>query len=331
MNVFTLVAACTAFSPSIAAFVGRKAFLGNGMQPDVVAKTLSHVEDEWRAQAAVFAECGVTAGLAGASIVNCQDAPSSFAKSCNTVVSAIVQGSGGDKNVAKEYMSDVCSQHAITGWHQTECHAIALSVRNAMGADKYENRVGFNSAKLCTGVWARFLTGAKERTAKETAEREVAEKKLADEAEVAEKEAAEKAKKLSERKKVDEAEHKKRESEAKAADAKAQAAEAAARAAQSKAESVKLSQAATQKMVEAKTKVAEAAVHAAHAQAAKQKMVDAESGAKAKAVQAKVEAVKAPQAAKKEAVKTEATAKVVADKKSGRERCQGKYCQASKR
>merc|ERR1719261_1343361 len=103
-------------SPALAVVRGKgQSFLGSSMQPEVVARTLSRVEDEWKAQAAVFAECNSTAGLPGATIVNCADAPSSFDKSCNTVVNAIIQGSGGDRDVAKEYMSDVCSQKSVSG------------------------------------------------------------------------------------------------------------------------------------------------------------------------------------------------------------------------
>merc|ERR1719473_271866 len=113
----SLVLALAAALPasSVLTFGGHaRSFLGNGMQPEVVARTLSHVEEEWKAQAAVFAECNSTSGLEGATIVNCNDAPASFGKSCGTVVSAIVQGSGGDRDVAKEYMVDVCSQRIIS-------------------------------------------------------------------------------------------------------------------------------------------------------------------------------------------------------------------------
>lgn len=246
-----LVLALAAFSPSSAAILGQKAFLGNGMQPEVVARTLSSVEDEWKAQAAVFAECNSTSGLEGTTIVDCADAPGSFDKSCGTVVSAIIQGSGGDRDVAKEYMADVCSQRAISGWHQQQCNALAVAVRGAMTADKYENRVNFNTGKLCTGFWSHFLADEQQRMVKEKADREAAEKKAAEEAAEKEKLYQEQLKKEAERKKAEEAARQKQEAEAKAAEAKAKAAEAAARAAQKKAEAEEVAQAAQQKKDEA--------------------------------------------------------------------------------
>lgn len=209
MKTFILVLTLAAFDPSRAAFVGRKAFLGNGMQPEVVARTLSHVEDEWRAQAAVYADCD-SASSGSSSIVNCADAPSSFGQSCDTVVKAIVQGSGGDKNVAKEYMDDVCSQRAITGWHQQHCNSLALAVRGAMNADNYQNRMSFDSAKVCTGFWSTFVDEEKQRVVKEKTEHDEAEKKASEEEQAEKdtekkKEAEELAEKAAQQKKVAEA------------------------------------------------------------------------------------------------------------------------------
>jgi len=230
---------------SSAAVFGRgQAFLGNGMQPEVVARTLSKVEDEWKAQAAVFAECDSTKNLAGATIVNCADAPTSFGKSCNTVVNAIIQGSGGDKDTAKEYMTDVCSQKSISGWHQAQCHSLAVAVRTSMSADSYSNRMAFDSAKLCTGFWSGFLDGEKQRMAKEEVERVAAEKKAADEAAEQEKQLEESKKKEAEHKKVEEANRVKEEAAAKAE-------EAAAKLAQKQAEAEASQQAAKQKKEEA--------------------------------------------------------------------------------
>jgi len=256
MKSAVVIALVGATSSSAAVLGNGKAFLGNGMQPEVVARTLSSVEDEWKAQAAVFAECDSTSG-GGSSIVNCADAPSSFGKSCATVVGAIIQGSGGDKDVAKEYMVDVCSQKAISGWHQAQCHALSLSVQGSMSADKYENRQHFNTGKLCTGFWSRFLSEEQKRMAQEKAEHEVAEKKEAEEQAAAEKKAAEEAKIEAERKKTEDAARAKKDAETKAAEeaaqSKAKVAEAAARSAQKKLEAEESAQAAKLKMEEAKT------------------------------------------------------------------------------
>jgi len=273
-----------------AAVVGRgQAFLGNGMQPEVVARTLSNVEDEWKAQAAVFAECASTDGLPGASIVNCKDAPSSFGKSCNTVVSAIIQGSGGDKDVAKEYMDDVCSQKSISGWHQIQCNSLALAVRGAMSSDKYANRMGFDSVKLCGTHWTRFLDGEKQRMSQDKTDREAEEKKAADEAAEQEKQFEEDRKKEADRKKVEEAEHAKEE-------AKAKAEEAAARVVQKKAEAEVVQEAAKKKMQEAEAAESESKKAATAAKPAEAK-ADVKPVA-AKAPPAPVAAPKAPAAPK---------------------------------
>jgi len=242
--------------PLSAAIVLRgQTFLGSGMQPEVVARTLSSVQDEWKAQADVFAECNGTSGLPGASIVNCADAPSSFGKSCDTVVNAIVQGSGGDKDVAKEYMEDVCSQKTMSGWHQNQCHSLAFVVRGSMSADKYSNRASFDTAKLCTSFWSTLLDGEKHRIGEVKAEREAAEKKAAEEAAEQEKQDEAARKEEEERKKVEEAERVKQEAAAKAAEAKAEAeakaAEAKERLAQKKAEAKAVQEAAKKKMEEA--------------------------------------------------------------------------------
>lgn len=295
-----LVLTALAASAGASAIFGRKsqAFLESAMQPEIVARTLSRVEDEWKAQAAVFAECSSTVGLPGASIVNCNDAPTSFGKSCSTVVSAIIQGSGGDKDVTKEYMDDVCSQHEISGWHQKQCHTLAIAVRGAMSADKYQNRMSFNTEKLCTGFWSSFLHAEQERTAKENAEREAAEKKAADE--VAEKERVhlEDLKKQEERKKVEEAERKKHEVAAEAAEAKAKAAEAAAKVAEKKAEAKVSAEAAKQKMVEAEAAALEHKNAVAKSEAAAAK-TPTKSEAKPEAVAAAKPVASAPVADKK--------------------------------
>lgn len=192
------------------------------MQPEMVAQTLSHVEDEWWAQAAVFAECDGTSSPKGSSLVNCADAPSSFSKSCQTVVTAIVQGSGGDKDTAKEYMADVCSQHAITGWHQDQCNALALAVIPAMNSNSYSNRMAFNAGKLCTGVWSRFLEEGKQRLAKEKSDHEATEKKANDDMA---QEQQQEVQQQAEREQARKASHQKTEAEAQAAESKAKAIE----------------------------------------------------------------------------------------------------------
>lgn len=260
--------ALAASQTEAAALFGRsKSFLGNGMQPEVVAVTLAHVEDEWRAQAAVFANCQPKSdGKEDSSIVNCADAPSSFDKSCRTVVNAIIEGSGGDKDVAKEYMADVCSQHAITGWHQEQCHGISAKVRSSMSVDKYQNRMSFNSQKLCSGFWTELVGKEKKQMAAELAEREAAEKKAAEEAAQNEKQAEEQAKERAGKQKELEAARTKKEAEDKALEAKAKAAASAAKVAEKKAEAEAVALSAKRKMAEAEA--AEKAQKRAASQAA---------------------------------------------------------------
>merc|ERR1719235_74614 len=234
MKLFIVcVTACLGLS-SGAAVLGQRSFLENGMQPDVVAKTLSAVQGEWKAQVAIFADCDTTAKLPGSPIVNCKDAQGSFSKSCGTITNAIVQGSGGDKDVMHEYMGDVCRQRAMTGWHKVQCDAVSSLIGKSMSADKYQNRMSFNSAKLCNGLWSNLLTERQQEAAKEKAEKEAAQKKADEEAAVEEKQRQEAEKKRQERKKAEQAEREKQEVAVKAAEAKAKAAEAAAEAAEKK-------------------------------------------------------------------------------------------------
>jgi len=180
---FAVALTCCLVAVGSAAVIGKSQnFLGNGMQPEVVARTLSSVEEEWKAQASVFARCNGTSTEASSSLVNCADAPNSFDKSCGTVVAAIIQGSGGDKDVAKEYMNDVCTQKSIQGWHQQQCQALAVAVQSFMTADRYENREHFSAVKLCKSFWVKFFEEEKERMQKEVAEREAAEKQAVEQA-----------------------------------------------------------------------------------------------------------------------------------------------------
>ena len=73
-KIFNCAAQAACFSVSGAsAVLGQRNFLENSMQPDVVAKTLTAVQGEWKAQVAIFADCDTTAKLPGSPIVNCKD------------------------------------------------------------------------------------------------------------------------------------------------------------------------------------------------------------------------------------------------------------------
>jgi hypothetical protein len=255
-----VIAATLAGVNGVASVHTGRAFLGSSMQPEVVAKTLISIEEEWRAQAALFSQCNSTGSMDGGTIVDCQDAPNSFGKSCRTVVAAIVQGSDGDNAVAKEYMSDVCGQTVMLDWHKQHCLNLAEAVKSTMTADAYQNRNNFNSKKLCDAFWSEFVGEEQKRLAAEKAEREAAEKKAEEEEKVAkeaaekkaQEEAAERARKAEEEAKI-EAERKKVEDAAKQkAEAEAKAKEAADRLAQKKAEAEAMAKAAQDKIDEAR-------------------------------------------------------------------------------
>jgi len=257
---FAAVLTCSLVAVGSAAVIGKSQnFLGNGMQPEVVARTLSSVEEEWKAQASVFARCNGTSTEASSSLVNCADAPTSFDKSCGTVVAAIIQGSGGDRKVANEYMNDVCTQKSISGWHQQQCQALAAAVQNFMTADSYENREHFNTAKLCQSHWVKFTQEEKERMQKEAAEREAAEKNAEEQAALEEKAHNEEVQKEMEAEQAaakaaaeKEAECKQEEEKKRAElEAQVKAAEAAAKLAQKKAEAEAIAAAAAKKKEEA--------------------------------------------------------------------------------
>mmetsp|Transcript_32398 Transcript_32398/g.59638 ORF Transcript_32398/g.59638 Transcript_32398/m.59638 type:complete len:388 (-) Transcript_32398:48-1211(-) len=194
-RTFALVALLALVAPAGAghSIRNQRAFLAADMQPEVVARTLMNVEQEWKSEAAIFVECS-GAGEGGDAVVDCNEAPKAFAKSCSTVVSAVVRGSNGDKDVVKEYMEDVCGQNSISGWQKDGCVDLAAAVEKIMTADNYENRNNLDASQPCLSFWSRFLETEKARAAKEEAERKEAEKKAAEEAAKQAAEAAKKAK-----------------------------------------------------------------------------------------------------------------------------------------
>lgn len=236
--------------------------LAADMQPEVVARTLSEVEDEWKSQAASFAECNSTVTS------ECGGAPEAFSKSCTTVVSAVVQASSGDRASVKEYMNTVCGENELGGWHAERCTELASAVTESMLDDNYENRENFNSGSLCTSFWSKFVVEEKARVEKDRSERAAADKKAADEAAEAAKKAADEAAEAQIKKEKDDAEQK-------AADAKAAAEQAAADLAAKKEEAEKQALEAKHKMEEAQVAAAEAAKHHREVMANSTKVVNA--------------------------------------------------------
>jgi len=140
------------------------------MQPAVVAKALMKVETEWGAQAAAFYDCNATV-VEGE---DCNAPAEAFQKSCMTVVSAVVEGSSGDRGIVGEYMGDICGQPALQGWKQERCQSIAEELAGAMTEDAAENRDHFDGANLCLGFWQRVLREEARKKSEQAAKAEEA-------------------------------------------------------------------------------------------------------------------------------------------------------------
>jgi len=255
-----------------------KVFLGNKavMRPDLVAKSLAKVEDEWNLQVASFVECNASAATAEEAS-ECTLAPHAFQHSCSKVVTAMVAGSDGSKADVSEYMVTVCGEDAQVsdGWRKERCQALSKAIASGMSDDAY-NRESFDSNKLCAKFWTKFMTEENTRVQKEEAVKAAEEKTKEEERVAAEKKAEEDAaaedKKRAEEAAVEEAKKKEEEvkaaADAKEAEAKALAeknakAEAASEAAEKTLEAVK---AVEDKQAEAKEEAkAEAAPVAAEA------------------------------------------------------------------
>jgi len=154
MRLVALTFALSAASATALGAFRSNAFLSSDMRPDMVAKTLQAVEGQWMAQAHVAAECQTQGALRV-----CEEAPRAFHKSCGTVVRAVMMGSQGDSIKVKEYMTSVCSQKTISGWHQGVCGFLGQSMvakMSANSADNRENHVAKADA-TCNGLWLRFV------------------------------------------------------------------------------------------------------------------------------------------------------------------------------
>merc|ERR1719420_2206676 len=131
-------------------------FLASKMQPDAAAHAFAQVEDEWSAQVSLFLECNSTASDSD-SLVDCHAAPKAFEKACGSVVHAVLQGSGGDRDSVHEYLSDICGQQALDLWHGGQCSSFAKAVDGVLSASSYENRVNLKVGDFCSKYWSEFL------------------------------------------------------------------------------------------------------------------------------------------------------------------------------
>jgi len=226
-------------------------FLSAGLHPEVVSNTLARVEDEWKSQAAAFAECKETQG----SNTACMKPQQDFSKSCITVVDAIVKGSSGDQNRARTYMDVVCGQRSLVGWHHERCVDLGRAIDSALQFNEFANRMNFKSAQLCSGFWSSFAS-AEQKRAKE--EREAQKQMLL--------RANERAKALAEKRQQEEAHRQALDSQQRTLEAKEKVAKAKREAeehlreiARKKAEAEVAAAAAQQKVTQAAHEAAKAA------------------------------------------------------------------------
>eukprot|EP00928_Gymnodinium_smaydae_P015308 TRINITY_DN1563_c0_g1_i1.p1 TRINITY_DN1563_c0_g1~~TRINITY_DN1563_c0_g1_i1.p1 ORF type:complete len:347 (+),score=122.37 TRINITY_DN1563_c0_g1_i1:99-1139(+) len=290
LQVFTVGAAAVFSGTSAAAVPPQRrsgAFLAVGLQPEVAAHTLVDVSDKWSEQAALFVECNSSSSENTASdLIECNGAPRAFEKSCEKVVSAVVEGSTGRRDVVQEYLDDICGQKLLEGWRGDRCRSLAKAVFATMTPNAYENRMSLNAAPPCTSVWAEFVQQATENKRKEEERRKEEEEKAAEEAKRAAEEAARKAEEEAKAKAEEEA---RAQAEAEAA-AKAQAEAEAKAKAEAEAKERADAEAKAQAEAEAKAKAeaeakakAEADEEAAKAEAAAKDKAEADAAAKEKA------------------------------------------------
>merc|ERR1719375_1866043 len=209
------------------------------MMPEVVAETLADVDDEWVSMADSFLACRNSNSTTGES-PPCADVQQKFSRSCATVVSAMVQGSGGQPAVVGEYMRAVCRKGPLAGWRQHQCLTLASFVDGAMSMDPYHNRELVNTAGLCQRYWSNFTAEESVIIADRLAEEQAREAAEAAEAKKKREEAeAEARKQKAEADEKAQAEAVKQARAKAAADAKAKAEAARLKAEQAKEEAAK--------------------------------------------------------------------------------------------
>jgi len=195
MSAFCASLLMLGVAPAAAAARGttdRQGFLSarEGIRPEVVALSLSKVEDEWKNQYNLYVECNQTAS-SEAEARRCLDAPKAFERSCSKIVAAMVEASGGNRENVHEYMADVCSEPQLQGWRQGRCEILAATVLASMSPDSYSNREALNTRPLCVSFWSRFSAEEEEQMKLERARVEARQKKEQEEREAEEKRMAE--------------------------------------------------------------------------------------------------------------------------------------------
>jgi len=195
-----------------------KGFLAAGMQPDVVAHTLSQMQDVWKEEAINFVECNASA-TSKEDLELCAAGASEFKTSCATVAATVVKASGGDWHIVKEYMDDVCGETELEGWRQERCEKFAVAVSGGMKFDAFGNRENYDGVGVCAGFWSVFLDLERDHVVKARAARKVAQEKAAVAKADADKKAAEEAARAETLRQKEEAEQKAEEAKKKADEA----------------------------------------------------------------------------------------------------------------
>lgn len=137
----------------------------SALQPELAAKSLVAMEDEWQAEAGIFAECEVHGETEARK--ECVEATKHFKASCDKVVLAVVQGSSGDRDSVNQYMEEVCQQDVMQDWHKERCLGLASDVGSLMTADSFENRNMLRTADFCSKMWERVVAAEKGRAQEE--------------------------------------------------------------------------------------------------------------------------------------------------------------------
>jgi DNA repair exonuclease SbcCD ATPase subunit len=165
----TLGAASATSNGELASWYATRALANElaDMQPEVVAKLLSQVEQKWEEMAVADLRNKTEAG---ASLV-------SMTESCGKVTKAIVKGSDGDKDRVAEYLVDVCK--SASGETVPMCKSFSSVLDTHLSHDVYSNREELDAAGFCTD----FYNGAvKEHAKKQAAALDAAEKADAEKA-----------------------------------------------------------------------------------------------------------------------------------------------------
>jgi len=134
----------------------------DSLQPGNVAQTLVEVEKEWQEQVASFVACGSSDSA-------CLGASRAFEKSCTEVLNSVVKGSSGDKDVVRDYWTDVCGDIVNDEEHKNQCEMLGSVMDSGMSPSPALNRLSFGALDTCQEIFSRLVRSAKEQAVAEKA------------------------------------------------------------------------------------------------------------------------------------------------------------------